>query len=163
VATIETWRTMTSPYRASVGPTDRELVDALHRVARARAHLIHAERQAEADRLAATPDERNRQIEDARSEVLWRQASVLAAPRSAKAAQALVVAQARERAALQRFGYSSFADYREQRQATPSTDVRLLLARREHEAAQQAWQQLQEACDTEIVIDLTGDEPQIIT
>jgi hypothetical protein len=154
---------MSSPYRASVGPTDRELVDALQRVARARTHLIHAERQAQVDRLAATPDERNRQIEDAHAEVLWRQAAVLAAPRSAKAAQALVVAQARERASLQRFGYSSFADYRDQRQVAPSTDVHLLLARREHEAAQQAWRELQQACDTEVVIDLTGDEPQIIT
>ncbi len=164
MATIESWRTMNSPYRAVVGPTDRELVEALQRVARARAHLAHAERQSLAEQAAGAVDHRNRQIEDAHADVLWNQARVLAAPRSTKAERALVVAQARERAALQRFGFATFADYRKlsQRQLAPTTDVHLVLARREHEAAQQAWRQLQEACTTDVVIDLTGDEPEII-
>lgn len=147
-----------------VGPTDAEIVGLLRRIASARAHLAHAEqRAAEAQRRSVGPEalERNRAIEQAHAERLWAQADLLCGRRG-RAERAARVAEARERAVLTRYGFASFADYLAERNATPTSDLHLELARREYEDAQAAWERLQEAMAPTLIIDLTGDEPRVI-
>lgn len=147
------------------GPSDREVVEALQRIASAQAHLRLAESRAaeESDpvveaRLAA----RNREIEMAHAELLWSQAALLSTRRNAKVEQEAVDAAARERAILGEHGFGSFRDYLQQRNEVPTTDTHLALARREYDAAQAAWAQLQRAMAPTMIIDLTGDEPRIL-
>jgi hypothetical protein len=147
-----------------VGPTDAEIVGLLRRIASARAHLAQAEqRAAEAQRRSVRPEilERNRAIEHAHAERLWAQADLLCGRRG-RAERAVRVAEARERAVLTRYGFSSFAEYLAERNATPTSDLHLELARREYEDAQAAWERLQEAMAPTLIIDLTGDEPRVI-
>jgi hypothetical protein len=143
------------------GPSDRELIGVLQRVASARAHLSQAERAARAARSEAEV-ERGRAIELAHAEVIWAQAGALTSPRSRAAHQTLDVALAREDAVLRRHGFATFAEYFEQRHEVSSADVHLDLARREHAAAQAAWSVMQEAMAPTMIIDLTGDEPRIL-
>ena len=147
-----------------VGPSDREIVAILQRIASAQAHLAHAERRAaEAHRRALSPEivERNRAIEQAHTERLWAQAELLTGRRR-RAERAARVAEAREQAVLTRYGFSSFAEYLAERNATPTSDLHLELARREYEDARAAWERLQEAMAPTLIIDLTGEEPRVL-
>jgi hypothetical protein len=147
------------------GPSDREVVEALQRIASAQAHLRLAESRAAEEHdpaIEAQLSARNREIELAHAELLWSQAALLSTRRNGKVEQDAIDAAARERSILTRHGFSSFRDYLQQRNAVPTTDTHLALARREFGAAQAAWQQLQRAMAPTMIIDLTGDEPRIL-
>jgi hypothetical protein len=147
------------------GPSDREVVEALQRVASAQAHLRLAEAKArEMNDPQATSEaaRRSREIEAARVEILWAQAALLRPGLDVDAEQALAAAAREERAVLSRHGFGSFRDYLHQRNEVPTTDTHLALARREATAAQTAWAQLQRAMTPTVIIDLTGDEPRIL-
>jgi hypothetical protein len=149
-----------------LGPSDREVIAVLQRMASARAHLTHAEHQAEAERRPAPTRSggaaRNRTIEDAHAEVIWAQAAVITTRRPGKAGKELEVAQAREVALLERHGFRSFRDYLDKRNAVPTNDVHLELARREYESAQESWEMLQAALAPTVILDLTGESPRVI-
>jgi hypothetical protein len=172
------------------GPSDKEVVAHLQRLASARAHLLHAEKiGAEAAAAHRRDQVRNKEIEEAHASVIWAQAQLLTATRGGRAERALQQAQDLERQALRRHGYSSFASYLEHRTAIPPADIALELACREHDAALAEWEALaadaigagaddrfaepdapripearivrDEATST-VVIDLTGDNPRRI-
>jgi hypothetical protein len=148
-----------------VGPSDREVVDTLRRMATAQAHLdqaqsdVHAlrNRTQKADRL------RDRVIGEAHADVEWAQAALLSAPRSRKAARGLRFAEARETAALQIHGFDTWERYDQHRRRTDITDPHLALAQRECVAASQAWQAVQSAFSPTVILDLTGDDARVIT
>jgi hypothetical protein len=147
------------------GPSDREVVEALQRIASAQAHLSLAEtRAAEQNdpRVTAELAARNREIEDAHAELLWAQAALLSVRRTTRIEHDAADAAAREREVLSRHGFTSFRDYLQQRKQVPATDTHLALARREFDAAQASWEQLQRAMAPTMIIDLTGDEPRIL-
>ncbi|MEJ5256450.1 MAG: hypothetical protein WHS89_13985 [Acidimicrobiales bacterium] len=162
MAIIETWRSIGDDPELRVGPSDREVVQALQRLASARAHLAHAEREARTAAHPSEDDQQVRAIERAHTEVLWAQAGSLATPRSRQVRKALEVALAREQALLRRHGYSSFAEFRARRRDVSTAQLHLELARREHAAALEAWEQLRSAMAPTLIIDLTGDEPRLI-
>lgn len=161
MATIEMPQTDTDGL-VDVGPTDREVIAVLQRMASARAHLTHAERQAREQRGAAAAEARNRGIEDAHAEVIWAQAGVVCTRRQGKALKDLQMAEYREREVLKRHGFATFREYLAERHARPTNDTHLTLARREFEAAQECWEALQAAFAPTVIIDLTGDEPRVI-
>jgi hypothetical protein len=147
------------------GPSDREVVEALQRIASAHAHLKLAERraaEARDPRVTAEIEARNREIETAHAELLWAQAGLLRARPDPDVEKRAMDAAAHERAVLEAHGFSSFRDYLHQRNQVPTTDTHLWLARREFQAAQEAWEQLQRAMAPTMIIDLTGDEPRIL-
>jgi hypothetical protein len=147
------------------GPSDREVVEALQRIASAQAHLSLAEARArEVNDPARTAQvtERNRAIEAAHAELIWAQARLLSAERGAKVEREAADAVARERAVLGQHGFTSFRDYLLERNEVPATDTHLALARSESAAASAAWEQLQSAMAPTVIIDLTGDEPRIL-
>lgn len=148
-----------------IGPSDKEVVEMLQRVASARAHLSLAEQRAR--EVAGTPrsvltDDANRSIENAHTDVLWAQAGMITERRQGRALKALRIAHVREKAVLQRYGYTSFRDYLSQRNSVPTEDVHLELARREYDAAQQSWEDLQGEFAPTLIVDLTGDEPRVV-
>jgi len=147
------------------GPSDREVVEALQRVASAQAHLRLAEskaREKEDPHTAAETERRNREIEVARAELLWAQAALLTPGLDPAAEHAVATAARHERDVLSRHGFGSFRDYLHQRNEVPATDTHLGLARRESVAAQESWERLQRAMAPTVIIDLTGDEPRIL-
>jgi hypothetical protein len=154
---------MTDMRESSIGPSDREVVALLQRLASARAHLLHAEAQEPAAALARKDD-----IEDAHAELLWAQAELITASREHRARRVVDAAQERERNVLLRHGFSSFRAYLAERTSRPTLDTHLEVARREYAAAQAEWDELSrlvaedEAANATIVIDLTGDEPRRI-
>ena len=122
----------------------------------------------------AAPDtaraaERNDDIEEAHTELLWAQAQFITAAKEDRARRAVDAAKLKERQVLRRFGFSSFRDYLTARTSVPTTDVHLEVARREFESAQADWDLIaQELADAEVVapatvvLDLTGDNPRRI-
>jgi hypothetical protein len=152
------------------GPSDKEVVALLQRLASARAHLIQAEQAADdAAPDAARAAERNDDIEEAHTELLWAQAQFITAAKEDRARRAVDAAKLKERQVLRRFGFSSFRDYLTARTSVPTTDVHLEVARREFESAQADWDLIaQELADAEVVapatvvLDLTGDNPRRI-
>lgn len=149
----------------AAGPSDREVVEALQRIASARAHLGVAEARARAERDPRVTEQvarRNREIEAAHVELLWAQAALVSARPGSRAEQGASAAAATERAVLAEHGFASFRDYLRQRDEVPATDTHLALARREFAAANEAWERLQRAMAPTVIIDLTGDEPRII-
>jgi len=169
------------------GPSDKEVVAHLQRLASARAHLLHAEQVAAEAAAAHRRDQvRNAEIEEAHASVLWAQAQLLTTSRVGRAERAAEQAAANERQVLRRHGYGSFAAYLEHRTSTPTADIALELAYREHAAALAEWEALAgEAADSAayepapearppearvvhdeasstVVIDLTGDNPRRI-
>ncbi|WP_208026816.1 hypothetical protein [Rhabdothermincola sediminis] len=162
MATIDTWRSIGDDPELRVGPSDREVIEVLQRLASAKAHLVHAEREVQAAQCSRGGEEQVRVIEQAHAEVLWAQAGLLATPKAKQARQAFEVARAREEALLRRHGYGSFAEFRARRRAVPTAELHLELARREHAAALEAWEQLQSAMAPTLIIDLTGDEPRVL-
>lgn len=125
------------------GPSDKEVVAHLQRLASARAHLLHAE-QAAADAAAAHRRDqvRNAEIEEAHATVLWARAQLLASTRHGRAERAVQQAAEAERRVLRRHGYGSFASYLDHRTSTPTADIALDLAYREHAAALAEWEAL---------------------
>ena len=154
----------------SPGPSDREVVALLQRLASARAQLLQAEQAAG----QAKPDgggtgARNDQIEEAHTELLWAQAQLITAQKEQRAQKAVDQAKAREKQVLRRAGFATFRDYLNERTSTPTTDIHLEVARREYEAAQAEWDLLStevatadDAAAPTIVLDLTGDDPRRI-
>jgi hypothetical protein len=166
MAAIDLWQVNgTADDARPVGPSDREVVEALQRIASAQAHLSLAEaraREVSDPKVAAETARRNRAIESAHAELIWAQARLLSAERSPKVEQDATNAAAHERAVLTEHGFGSFRDYLHVRNEVPTTDTHLALARREAAAAQAAWEQLQVAMAPTMIIDLTGDEPRIL-
>lgn len=165
-----------------LGPSDREVVTHLQRLASARAHLLHAEKVAAEAAAARRRDQvRNAEIEEAHATLLWAQAQLLTATRSHRAQRSLDHAREAEQRALRKHGYPSFAAYLEHRTATPPSDIALELACREYDAALAEWEALAAAsghpieephqpearivrdeASSTVVIDLTGDSPRRI-
>lgn len=153
-----------------IGPSDKEVVALLQRLASARAHLIQAEQAAEeAAPGAARAAERNDHIEEAHTELLWAQAQFITASKEDRARKAVEGAKLKERQALRRFGFGSFRDYLAARTSVPTTDVHLEVARREFESAQAEWDGIAQelavaeaAVPATVVLDLTGDNPRRI-
>jgi hypothetical protein len=147
------------------GPSDHEVVATLQRMASARAQLLKAE-QAAADAGRSVANRRNDEIEEAHADLLWAQAQLCASVKDSRARREVELAEAREKAVLRRFGYSSFRDYLKDRTSPPTTDLHLQLARKEYEAAQTEWENLQReiaaATLPTLVIDVTGDTPRPI-
>ncbi len=136
------------------GPSDREVVAQLRRLASARAHLLQAEQAQHRAEAAGPCDQvRNAEIEDAHSSVLWARAEVLTASRpgrAARAERALERASQDERRVLKRHGYHAFAAYLADRTMASPTAVALELAAREFAAAQAEW----DAIGADPVVDL---------
>ena len=171
------------------GPSDREVVAHLQRLASARAHLLHAE-QVAADAAAAHRRDqvRNAEIEEAHASVLWARALLLSATRGGRAERAVQQSVETERRVLRRHGYPSFASYLDHRRSTPPSDIALELAHREHAAALAEWEAIageasgaaapahdarraeaphearivRDEVSSTVVIDLTGDNPRRI-
>jgi hypothetical protein len=148
---------------APVGPSDREVVEALQRIASAQAHLTLAEANAsKTPRVSIDEQQRNREIEHVHTELLWAQANLLSAAPTPRAEAEATAATAREREVLRRHGFASFREYLQRHDDAPPTDVHLELARREYAAAHASWNQLQAAMAPTMIIDLTGDKPRIL-
>jgi hypothetical protein len=172
MATTDLWRVNGNgsgvgalPVAPPTGPSDREIVEALQRVASAQAHLSLAEsrvREAHDPELAARMAARNRTIEAAHTETIWVQARRLGPERGARVEREVAAALANEREVLAEHGFSSFRDYLAARNEVPADETHLVLARRESQAAAAAWEQLQGAMAPTMIIDLTGDEPRIL-
>lgn len=147
---------------APIVPTDREVVTALRRLAAAQAQLLAAEQaHGRRNRLGDGP-RRLPEVEEARVALLWVQADLLTSPRAGRRRRAVADADLRLADLLRRHGFRSFDDYVSVRrdQAT-EPDPGLDLARREYDAAQRAWTDLQgEFAERTVVIDLTGHEPR---
>jgi hypothetical protein len=150
------------------GPSDKEVVALLQRLASARAHLIQAE-QAAGQAGGQADHARNDEIEGAHTELLWAQAQLITAQREQKAQKAVEQARQREKEVLRRFGFATFREYLDARTGVPTTDVHLEFARQEYAAAQADWDivslevaQAEEAAAPTIVLDLTGDDPRRI-
>jgi len=151
---------------AYTGPSDREVVEVLQRMASARAQLMNAERAAVGHTPSQAEAERVDEIEEAHADLLWAQAQMLTSTKNLRKTKAVESAMSREADTLRRHGYGSFRDYLTARTSTPTADVHLTLARREYEEAQATWEQLQaemEAAEPTMVIDLTGDTPRPIS
>lgn len=147
------------------GPSDREIIEVLKRVASAQAQLVHAESQsaqASQNGPGELSDADCDKIEDAHKELVWAQAAIMTDKRPARAQKALRAAEAREEALLRLHGFSSFGDYRRDRNQVPTEDIHLTLARREYESARLAWADLQREIKTSVIVDLTGGEPRVI-
>jgi hypothetical protein len=147
------------------GPSDREVVAVLQRVASARAQLLQAEQAAEQSEPDQPPSKRVEAIEEAHADVLWAQAEMLTSAKNLRKTKAAEAAVQRERQALQQHGYAIFRDYVVARTSPPTQDAYLTLARVEYEEAQMAWDRLQdeiEVASPTLIIDLTDGEPRHI-
>ncbi len=149
----------------STAPSDQLVLAALQRMASAQAQLLSAEQRA-AEARGDTDALRIAEIEEAHNDVMWAKAHALAASRGKKSDDELRRAIAREKAILQRHGYSSFKAYIAKRTATRTEDVHLQLARREFEAAREEWDRVQVDLDAAtlptMIVDYTEDEPRRI-
>ncbi len=151
------------------GPSDREVVALLQRLASARAHLMQAEQavgQAGGEGVHAA---RNDEIESAHTELLWAQAQLITAHREQRAQKAVEQARQHEKQVLRRFSFTTFREYLDERTSVPTTDVHLELARREYAAAQAHWDLVsqevvmaEDAASPTMVLDLTGEDPRRI-
>jgi hypothetical protein len=144
------------------GPSDREIVALLQRLASARAQLLQAEQMASGAPATIVVAARNNEIEDAHAELLWAQAQLLTGQRESRAQRLLEQAKDRERQALRRYGFGAFRDYLQSRMSAPANDIHLEVARREYDSAQAGWRAIQQALGQggptpdRSVIDLTG-------
>lgn len=168
MATTDLWQVNgdgAPPVAPPRGPSDREIVEALQRIASAQAHLSLAEsraRESIAPELAAGMAARNRTIEAAHTEVIWAQARRLSPERGERVEREVAAALAEERRVLAEHGFSSFREYLVARNEVSATETHLVLARRESQAAAVAWERLQGAMAPTMIIDLTGDEPRVL-
>lgn len=143
------------------GPTDREVIEALQRIASARAHLVHAEQRA-VERVRRAGAVRIPEIEEAHAELTWAKAAAVASRWPSRAARAVDAAEATLRERLARRGFDSFDAYLAYRNGEGPEDLHLALARREFDDAQRAWMALQSEAAPTVIIDLTGDEPRVL-
>ena len=166
MATTDLWRANDDTDEPlAVGPSDREVIEALQRIASAQAHLSLAEQVG------------GREIEDPEHAPPSSVAIVRSRPpipsccgrrlrgqgaNSPRLEREATEAAARERAVLDEHGFTSFRDYLHERDQVSTTDTHLALARRESAASQAAWEQLQSAMAPTLIIDLTGEEPRIL-
>ena len=155
--------------RDSTGPSDREVVALLQRLASARAQLLQAEQAAGQKPPSGQAGSRNDQIEEAHGELLWAQAQLITAQKTDRAQKAVDLAREREKQTLRRFNFSSFREYLNERTSTPTSDIHLEVARREYEAAQNQWDTIsqevaiaEDASAPTMVLDLTGEDPRRI-
>ncbi len=124
--------------------SDDAIVAALAQLADAQARLLATEQ----DPTIATPlpgsfVERNREIEDAHTQVLIAQADSLTARHHDRRHTRTLDARVRaEQAALDRFGFATFADYLHERSGTPSDNAALDAARRAFNEAHSAFERL---------------------
>jgi hypothetical protein len=151
----------------SNGPSDREIVALLQRLASARAQLLHAEQVATGAVPSIVVGARNNEIEDAHAELLWAQAHLLTGQRLTRAQRLFEQARERERQVLRRHGFGAFHDYLESRMSSPVDHIHLEVARREYDAAQAGWRAIQQAMSqatpaNRTVIDLAGRNPRRI-
>ncbi len=151
------------------GPSDKEVVALLHRLASAQAHLLQAEQVAGQAAGQNGHAARNDEIEGAHTELLWAQAQLITAQREQRAQKAVEQAREREKQVLKRFGFATFRDYLDARTSVPTTDIHLDFARKEYDAAQADWDivsqevaQAEDAVSPTIVLDLTGEDPRRI-
>lgn len=158
------------------GPSDREVVALLQRLASARAQLLQAEQAVEQARPGVSMAARNDEIEEAHTELLWAQAELITAAKEQRAQRAVEAARQREKQVLRRFNYNTFRDYLTERTSVPTTDIHLDFARREYAQAQAEWDSLSQVAalaeeamvegapvaEPTIVLDLTGDNPRRI-
>ena len=148
------------------GPSDREVVAVLQRVASARAQLMQAETSADAADPGGAPSQAQvEEIEAAHADVLWAQAEMLTSAKNLRKTKAAEAAVNRERQALQAPRLRQLPGVRTARTSTPTRDVHLTLARVEFEEAQVAWERLQdeiEVATPTMIIDLTDGEPHQI-
>jgi hypothetical protein len=151
------------------GPTDREIVVVLQRLASARAQLLKAEQSAEEQPEQTRLAERNHEVEEAHAELLWAQADLITSQKEDRARRSVEMARLHEKQVLRKWGYASFRDYLNERNSVSPTDVYLELARREFDAAQAEWEHLSREMTgahrpnaPTIVLDLTGDNPRRI-
>jgi len=159
-----------SEFVGPVGPSDKEVVALLQRLASARAHLLQAEQVAEDPKSGAdTVAPRNDELEEAHTELLWAQAQFITASKEDRARKAVDVARTREKQVLRRGGFSTFHDYLASRSNAPTTNIQLEIARREFEAAQGEWDVVsrelavaEKAIAPTEVLDLTGENPRRI-
>ena len=150
---------------AYTGPSDREVVAVLQRMASARAQLMQAERLADRSSPGRSVSSRVDEIEEAHADLLWAQAEMLTSTKKLRRTKAVEAASRREQLFLRKHGFNSFCEYLKARTGTPTRDVHLTIARREYEDAQETWDRLQaeiDAADPTVVIDLTGDEPRAL-
>ena len=144
------------------GPSDREIVAHLQRLASAQAQLLQAEQAAGAySSTGVEAGARNHEIEDAHAELLWAQANLLTAQRESRAQKTLDQAKERERTVLRRYGFSNFREYLADRTSTPTSDIHLEVAQREFASAQAGWHSIQQALNGGVV-DLRGNNPRRI-
>lgn len=149
-----------------LGPSDGEVLSGLRRLASAHAHLALArERVAElqASVRRPLPGGAERAIRDAHSDVLWAQAALLGDRRQDKVRRELDAAIQREIVVLGRYGFSSFQAYLARGDATAVDDVHLDHARREYRSAMRAWADLQSEFAPTVILDLTGEEPRLVS
>jgi hypothetical protein len=147
------------------GPSDREIVAILQRLASARAQLLQAEQVAAGSSPTMVVAARNNELEDAHAELLWAQAQLLTGQRENRAQRLMEQARERERQALRRYGFGSFRDYLTGRMSAPASDIHLDVARREYDSAQAGWRAIQQALGQpgdRTVIDLRGGHPRRI-
>ena len=157
-------------FAGPVGPSDKEVVALLQRLASARAQLLQAEHAAdEAGPDAGSAAARNDEIEEAHTELLWAQAQFITAAKEQRAQKAVQAAKLKEKQVLRRSGFSSFRDYLTARTSVPTSDIHLEVARREFAAAQAEWDSIslevaiaEDAASPTVVLDLTGDNPRRI-
>lgn len=157
-------------FAAPVGPSDKEVVALLQRLASARAHLLQAEQAADDARPGAgSAAARNDEIEEAHTELLWAQAQLITASKEQRAQKAVQAAKLKEKQVLRRQGFPTFRDYLTARTSVPTTDIHLEFARNEFAAAQAEWDAISlelavpdEPGSPTVVLDLTGDNPRRI-
>ena len=115
---------------------DDEIVAALQRLAHAQALLFQAENDVTSPgEEAAGLGERNREIEEAHTKLLWTQAETLTAPRGDRTPKTLEPHRKREQQALAKFGFASFDEYLDDRARRPTNNISLAKARKEYRAA----------------------------
>ncbi len=124
--------------------SDDAIVAALAELAAAQAHLLATEHEpGRATPPTTSVADRNREIEEAHTQVLWAQAECLTArqadPKRERALEARVHTEA---AVLTRFGFTSFGAYLHERSSAPTDDAQLEAARRAYHDAHQAFDQL---------------------
>jgi hypothetical protein len=147
------------------GPSDREVVAVLQRMASARAQLMQAEQSAELTDPNPEPSKRVDELEEAHADLLWAQAEMLTSAKNLRRTKVAEAAVNREQQALRRHGYATFREYVLARTSSPTSNAHLTLARREYEEAQLAWERLQDEIEVAaptMIIDLTDGEPRHI-
>jgi len=132
----------------SVSWAEREIVDSLHRLARAQAQLAAAEAQAEAAADQARFDQVDAErLEQVHAELLAAEARAASRFAKGSARQRVRELEMAERLVLERLGAPSYEEFRAraaQASSVPAADPDVVaFARRELDAARSAWLEVQ--------------------